>query len=173
MFSEPVPGFVTWRGARATATPDDVHRTAADLVHLAAERHTAPTGELAPVVDVLARTLLAIAEVDVTDADAVRLGPQDYARRLRGAVQGADRELSPDAAWFHDALLVSVCLHVLHHLVRRSAYLQRQLPGRASRIAQLVDLGDAEAAARGPNGRRRTWRSRPSTPSGWPGGTAG
>ncbi|MEU7213713.1 NACHT domain-containing protein [Streptomyces sp. NPDC044989] len=148
VFSEPVPGLVTWRGTRATATPDDVHRTAADLVHLAAERHAAPTAELAPVVDVLARTLLAIAEVDVTDADAVRLGPQDYARRLRGAVQGADRELSPDAAWFHDALLVSVCLHVLHHLVRRSAYLQRQLPGRASRIAQLVDQGDAEAAAR-------------------------
>ena len=148
VFSEPVPGFVSWRGAEATATPDDVHRTAADLVHLAAERHSAPTAELAPVVDVLARTLLAIAEVDVTDADAVRLGPQDYARRLRGAVQGADRELSPDAAWFHDALLVSVCLHVLHHLVRRSAYLQRQLPGRASRIAQLVDQGDAEAAAR-------------------------
>ncbi|WND36002.1 NACHT domain-containing protein [Streptomyces sp. BB1-1-1] len=142
---EPVPALTSWQG-RA----DDVHRTAADLVHLAAERHAAPTAELAPVVDVLARTLLAIAEVDITDADAVRLGPQDYARRLRGAVQGADRELSPDAAWFHDALLVSVCLHVLHHLVRRSPYLQRNLAGRAGRIAQLVDLGDAEAAARQP-----------------------
>ncbi|MGW7277983.1 NACHT domain-containing protein [Streptomyces sp. NPDC054844] len=142
---EPVPALTSWRG-RA----DDVHRTAADLVHLAAERHAAPTAELAPVVDVLARTLLAVAEVDITDADAVRLGPQDYARRLRGAVQGADRELSPDAAWFHDALLVSVCLHVLHHLVHRSPYLQRNLAGRAGRIAQLVDLGDAEAAARQP-----------------------
>ncbi|WP_121748374.1 NACHT domain-containing protein [Streptomyces sp. E2N166] len=150
VFSEPVPGLVTWHGRDAPATPDDVHRTAADLVHLAAERHAAPTAELAPVVDVLARTLLAVAEVDITDADAVRLGPQDYARRLRGAVQGADRELSPDAAWFHDALLVSVCLHVLHHLVRRSPYLQRHLAGRAGRIAQLVDLGDAEAAARQP-----------------------
>ncbi|MFE0823202.1 NACHT domain-containing protein [Streptomyces sp. NPDC058847] len=150
VFSEPVPGLVTWHGREASATPDDVHRTAADLVHLAAERHTAPAAELAAVVDVLARTLLAIAEVDVTDADAVRLGPQGYARRLRGAVQGADRGLSPDAAWFHDALLVSVCLHVLHHLVHRSPHLQRQLPSRASRIAQLVDLGDAEAAARQP-----------------------
>ncbi|WP_217247932.1 NACHT domain-containing NTPase [Streptomyces sp. AC602_WCS936] len=142
---EPVPALTSWQGR-----PDDVHRTAADLVHLAAERHAAPAAELAAVVDVLARTLLAIAEVDVTDADAVRLGPQGYARRLRGAVQGADRGLSPDAAWFHDALLVSVCLHVLHHLVRRSPHLQRQLPSRASRIAQLVDLGDAEAAARQP-----------------------
>ncbi|MFE1027264.1 NACHT domain-containing protein [Streptomyces sp. NPDC058818] len=142
---EPVPALTSWQGR-----PDDVHRTAADLVHLAAERHAAPTAELAPVVDVLARTLLAVAEVDITDADAVRLGPQDYARRLRGAVQGADRELSADAAWFHDALLVSVCLHVLHHLVRRSPYLQRTLAGRAGRIAQLVDLGDAEAAARQP-----------------------
>ncbi|MBZ6132981.1 NACHT domain-containing protein [Streptomyces olivaceus] len=150
VFSEPVPGLAAWRGPEASATPDDVHRTAADLVHLAAERQAAPHAELAPVVDVLARTLLAIADVDVTDADAVRLGPQDYARRLRGAVQGADRELSPDAAWFHDALLVSVCLHVLHHLVRRSPYLQRQLPGRAGRIAQLVDLGDTEAAVRAP-----------------------
>ncbi|MFC8870245.1 NACHT domain-containing protein [Streptomyces sp. NPDC057148] len=142
---EPVPALTSWQGR-----PDDVHRTAADLVHLAAERHAAPAAELPSVVDVLARTLLAIAEVDVTDADAVRLGPQGYARRLRGAVQGADRGLSPDAAWFHDALLVSVCLHVLHHLVRRSPHLQRRLPGRASRIAQLVDLADAEAAARQP-----------------------
>ncbi|MGW4922147.1 NACHT domain-containing protein [Streptomyces parvulus] len=142
---EPVPSLTAWQGPA-----DDVHRTAADLVHLAAERHAAPTAELAPVVDVLARTLLAIAQVDVTDADAVRMGPQDYARRLRGAVQGADRELSPEAAWFHDALLVSVCLHVLHHLMRRSPYLQQRLPGRAGRIAQLVDLGDAEAAARQP-----------------------
>ncbi|MEG3628394.1 NACHT domain-containing protein [Streptomyces poriticola] len=145
---EALAGLVSWLGPAPSATADDVHRTAADLVHLAAERHAAPTAELAPVVDVLARTLLAVAEVDVTDADAVRMGPQDYARRLRGAVQGADRALSPDAAWFHDALLVSVCLHLVHHLVRRSPYLQRQLPQQAGRIARLVDLNDAEAATR-------------------------
>ncbi|MPY64654.1 NACHT domain-containing protein, partial [Streptomyces spongiae] len=146
---EPVPSLTTWHGAGASATPDDVHRVAAEFIQLAA-RYATPTTELPAVADVLARTLLAVADVDLTDADAVRLGPQGYARLLRGAVQGADRGLSPEAAWFHDALLVSVCLHVLHHFVRRSRHIQHQMPGHASRIRQLVDLDDAEATARSP-----------------------
>ncbi|MEU6125479.1 NACHT domain-containing protein [Streptomyces sp. NPDC047123] len=147
-----IAALATWRGPDAPADPDEVHRTAAEFIQLAAETHTTPTAELPDVADVLTRTLLAIGELDLTDADAVRLGPQDYARRLRGAVQGADRGLSPGAAWFHDELLVAVCLHVLHHFVRRSPYIQRHMPERASRIRQLVDLNDAEAAAtaRGP-----------------------
>lgn len=147
---ELIAALATWRGPGAPATPDDVHRTAAEFVQLAAEAHTAPGGELTAIADVLARTLLAVGELDLTDVDAVRLGPQDYARRLRGAVQGADRDLTPDAAWFHDELLVAVCLHLLHHLVRRSPHIQQQMPGRSSRIRQLVDLNDAEAAARQP-----------------------
>ncbi|MFF1380749.1 NACHT domain-containing protein [Streptomyces sp. NPDC058308] len=142
-----IAAIATWRGPDAPADPDEVHRTAAEFIQLAAETHSTPTRELPEVADVLTRTLLAIGELDLTDADAVRLGPQDYARRLRGAVQGADRRLSPGAAWFHDELLVAVCLHVLHHLVRRSPYIQRHLAERASRIRQLVDLSDAEAAA--------------------------
>jgi energy-coupling factor transporter ATP-binding protein EcfA2 len=123
---------------------------AADFIQLAARYATPTAAELPAVADVLARTLLATTELDLTDADAVRLGPQGYARRLRGAVQGADRALSPDAAWFHDALLVSVCLHVLHHFVRRSPHIQQQMPEHSNRIRQLVDLDDAEAAARHP-----------------------
>ncbi|MFH8490366.1 NACHT domain-containing protein [Streptomyces longisporoflavus] len=147
---ELIAALTTWRGADAPSTRDDVHRTAADFVHVAAEAHTAPTTELGAVVDVLTRTLLAIGELDLTDVDAVLLGPQDYARRLRGAVQGADRALSPKAAWFHDELLVAVCLHVLYHFVRRSPHIQRHMAERASRIRQLIDLNDAEAAARQP-----------------------
>ncbi|WP_151477667.1 NACHT domain-containing protein [Streptomyces albicerus] len=147
---ELIAAITTWRGPDAPATPDEVHRAAAEFTQLAAEKHSTPTAELPAVVDVLARTLLAIGELDLTDVDAVRLGPQDYARRLRGAVQGADRDLSPDAAWFHDALLVSVCLHVLHHFIRRSPHIQQHMPERSSRIRQLVDLNDTEAAARRP-----------------------
>ncbi|MGW7069597.1 NACHT domain-containing protein [Streptomyces sp. NPDC054855] len=145
-----IAALTTWRGADAPMTPDDVHRTAADFVHLAADAHSAPAAELGAVTDVLTRTLLAAGELDLTDVDAVRLGPQDYARRLRGAVQGADRALSPGAASFHDELLVAVCLHVLYHFVRRSPHIQRDMAERASRIRQLIDLNDAEAAARQP-----------------------
>ncbi|WP_306939297.1 NACHT domain-containing protein [Streptomyces phaeochromogenes] len=152
---ELIAAFTTWRGAEAPAPPDEVHRTAAEFIQLAAEKHTTPTSELPAVVDVLARTLLAVGELDLTDVDAVRLGPQDYARRLRGAVPGADRGLSPDAAWFHDALLVNVCLHVLHHFIGRSPHIQQHMPERASRIRQLVDLNDTEAAARRPERSRQ------------------
>ncbi|MEV0527208.1 NACHT domain-containing protein [Streptomyces sp. NPDC050439] len=145
-----IAALTTWRGADAPATPDDVHRTATDFVHLAAEARPAQSAELGAVSDVLTRTLLAVGELDLTDVDAVRLGPQDYARRLRGAVQGADRALSPGAASFHDELLVAVCLHLLYHFVRRSPHIQRDMAERASRIRQLIDLNDAEAAARQP-----------------------
>lgn len=139
--------LVTFRGERPALGWEELLETAGELVRLglAGGVRRLPAGEDDAVAAVLARTLWAIGELDTTDGQAVRLGPQDFARRLRTAVPGADRQLSPEAAWYHDSLLVTVCLHVIHLLLLGSPALAERLPQRSHRIRQLVDLGDAEA----------------------------
>ncbi|MGY1437246.1 NACHT domain-containing protein [Streptomyces reniochalinae] len=137
--------LVSFRGEAPPLSFESLLSLAEELVSLTAPAHRLPARDETPVAAVLARMLWIIGELDVTDVQAVRLGPQDYARRLRSAVPGADRELNPDAAWFHDRLLVTVCLHLLHHLIRRSPVLAEHMPERAHRIRQLIDLNDVEA----------------------------
>ncbi|MGH3325476.1 MAG: NACHT domain-containing protein, partial [Streptomyces sp.] len=142
-----IAGLVSFRGERPTLHWEELLSVAGELVRqgLTATGRRLPAAEETGTASVLARTLWVMGELDTTDAQAVRLGPQDYARRLRSAVPGADRELSAEAAWFHDSLLVTVCLHVLHLLILRSPALAEQLPERSHRIGQLVDLNDVEA----------------------------
>lgn len=137
--------LVSFRGHAPPLPYEELLGISRELVRLTALPDQLPQADEDPVAAVLSRTLWIIGELDITDVQAVRLGPADYARRLRSAVPGADRELSPDAAWFHDRLLVTVCLHLLHHLIDRSPPLAARLPERAHRIRQLVDLNDVEA----------------------------
>lgn len=142
-----IAGLVAFRGETPTLNWEELLGVAAELVRLGlvASGQRLPAAEESGVAAVLARTLWVMGELDTTDAQAVRLGPQDYARRLRSAVPGADRELSAEAAWFHDSLLVTGCLHILHLLILRSPGLAARLPERSHRIGQLVDLNDVEA----------------------------
>ncbi len=145
---ELIASLVAFRGD-AHGGYQSLQRLAADFVRLGSTGQTAPPAqETQAVAVVLARTLYGLGELDTTDVQAVRMGPQDYARRLRAAALGADRELSAEAAWFHDSLLVAVCLHTLHHLIDRSPYLAGRLPERCHRIRQLVDLADVSALRR-------------------------
>ncbi|HWM38934.1 MAG TPA: NACHT domain-containing protein [Streptomyces sp.] len=139
--------LVSFRGQDPALGWEELLEVAAELVRLGLETtgQRLPAGEESGVASVLARTLWVIGELDTTDAQAVRLGPQDYARRLRSAVPGADRELSSTAAWFHDSLLVTICLHFLHLLILRFPDLAEGQPERSHRIGQLVDLNDVEA----------------------------
>ncbi|MFC4495237.1 NACHT domain-containing protein [Streptomyces ovatisporus] len=139
--------LVSFRGEDPAIGWQELFDVARELVRLGLEatEQRLPDGEEEGVAAVLARTLWVIGELDTTDAQAVRLGPQDYARRLRSAVPGADRELSSAAAWFHDSLLVTVCLHFLHLLILRFPGLAEGQPERSHRIGQLVDLNDVEA----------------------------
>lgn len=140
-------GLVAFRGERPTLGWEELVGIAGELVRLGLESsgQRMPAVEEEAVTAVLARTLWVIGELDTTEAQAVRLGPQDYARRLRSAVPGVDRQLSPEAAWFHSNLLVTVCLHVIHLLLLRSPELAERLPQRSHRVRQLVDLNDVEA----------------------------
>lgn len=142
-----VAGLVSFRGESPTMSWTELLEVAGELVRLGliAEEQRLPAAEESGVATVLARTLWVIGELDTTDTQALRLGPQDYARRLRSAVPGADRELTSEAAWFHDSLLVTICLHLLHLLIMRDEDLAELMPERSHRIGQLVDLNDAEA----------------------------
>jgi hypothetical protein len=145
---ELIAGLVAFRGD-AHGGYEALERIAGAFVRLGSTPQTAPPPEETEAVTaVLARTLYGLGELDTTDVQAVGMGPQDYARRLRAAALGADRELSAEAAWFHDSLLVAVCLHALDFLIARSPYLSGRLPERCHRIRQLVDLGDVSALRR-------------------------
>ncbi|MGP3976753.1 NACHT domain-containing protein [Streptomyces sp. 8N114] len=137
--------LVSFRGENPPLSYETLLSLAQELVGLTAPAYRLPPEDEEPVAAVLSRTLWITGELDTTDVQAVRLGPQDFARKLRSAVPGADRELSPEAAWFHDRLLVTVCLHLLHQLIRRSPVLADRMPERAHRIRQLIDLNDVEA----------------------------
>ncbi|MGY1455985.1 NACHT domain-containing protein [Streptomyces sp. SS8] len=144
-------GLVSFRGLRPERTYDDVARIARELVRLARPGGGGRAPEDPadrPVALVLGRTLAALGELDLDDVAAVRMGPQDCARRLRRAVPGADRELTGEQARFHDQLLDNVCLHILHFLVRHSPYIAGRLAEQSHRIRQLVDLNDADAVRR-------------------------
>ncbi len=142
---ELIAGAVSFRGPSPPCGYDDLERLAAEFVRSGLAGRTLPRQEDTAVAGVLARTLAVMGESDTTDVQAVRLGPQDWARLLRAHVPGADRKLSEESAWFHDSLLVAVCLHVLNLLVERSPYIAEHLPERSHRIRQLVDLGDVSA----------------------------
>ncbi|THA25160.1 NACHT domain-containing protein [Streptomyces sp. RKND-216] len=142
---ELIAGTVSFRGLHPTTTYDDLERLAREFVRHGLDGRNLPMREDTAVAAVLARTLAVMGELDTTDVQAVRLGPQDWARLLRAHVPGADRKLTEESAWFHDSLLVAVCLHALHLFVQRSPYIADRLPERSHRIRQLVDLGDVSA----------------------------
>ena len=139
--------LVAFRGDSPTLGWEELLGIAGELVRLglSSGEQRAAAAEEEAVAAALARTLWVIGELDTTETQAVRLGPQDYARRLRSAVPGVARELSPEAARFHDNLLITVCLHVIHMLLLRSPALAGRLPERSHRVRQLVDLNDVEA----------------------------
>ncbi|OEU94385.1 NACHT domain-containing protein [Streptomyces oceani] len=152
-----IAGLVSFRGGNPTCGYAELQCIAEEFVALGTGADALAAADRAAVATVLAQPLASMGELDTTDVQAVRMGPQDYARQLRSAVPGADRRLSEAAAEYHDSLLVAVCLHILSLLIDRSPALAERLPERSHRIRQLVDLGDAAAVRH--EARRQQWSS--------------
>ncbi|WP_455353649.1 NACHT domain-containing protein [Streptomyces sp. SYSU K217416] len=145
-----VSGLVSFRGEKRALTEKDVAKLAAELVRRAlrtGERPVPPDEEQA-VADALARTLLALGDLDIDDVQSVRLGHEDLARRLRRAAPGAGH-LSADATAFHDGLTRTACLHILHFFTQRSTFVARTLVEQSRSQAQLIARMD-ELIARTP-----------------------
>lgn len=138
--------LVSFRGEKRTLTDRDVHRLAARLVQEAVDspgEPPFPAHEQPAVADALARRLLALGDLDMDDAQAVRLGHREPAKSLHHGLAAPDG-LSADAAFFLDSATQWACLQILEFFTRRSTFVARtlvqQTRGQTELIAKVDEL---------------------------------
>ncbi|MGW3956138.1 NACHT domain-containing protein [Streptomyces sp. NPDC004752] len=132
--------LVSFRGEKRTLTEKDVHRLASRLVKQAVDspgEPPFPADEQPAVADALARRLLTLGDLDMDDAQAVRLGHRELAEMLRHGSAAADG-LSADAAFFLDSATEWACLQILEFFTRRSTFVARTLVEQTRNQAELI-----------------------------------
>ncbi|WP_078965650.1 NACHT domain-containing protein [Streptomyces aureocirculatus] len=149
-----VDGLVSFRGERRHLAEKDVRGLVTELVRQAVRagehgERPLPHDEEEAVVHALTGTLLALGALTLTDVEAVSLGHQELANRLRRTGGDPARELSADAAYFYERLLTTACLHVLNFFTQRSAFVARTLVEQSRNQAELIAKVD-ELIARNP-----------------------
>ncbi|AJF65802.1 NACHT domain-containing protein [Streptomyces vietnamensis] len=132
--------LVSFRGEKRTLTEKDVRRLAGTLVERSRGRdgeRPFPADETEAVTDTLARTLLALGDLDMDDVQAVRLGHRDLARRLRTAAPAPDG-LSTDSGLYLESLTEWACLHILEFFTQRSTFVARSLVEQTRAQGELI-----------------------------------
>ncbi|MGW4731518.1 NACHT domain-containing protein [Streptomyces shenzhenensis] len=143
--------LVSFRGEQRTLTEKDVHRLAERLVRQAVDSPGEPpftADEQPAVADALARRLLALGDLDMDDAQAVRLGHRALAKKLHDGSAAPDG-LSADASFFLDSATEWACLQILEFFTRRSTFVPRTLVEQTRTQAELIARVD-ELLARVP-----------------------
>ncbi|MDD9379915.1 NACHT domain-containing protein [Streptomyces sp. ZAF1911] len=137
-------GYVSFKGEKRTLTESDVRTLAATLVRqaLSTGERRIPADEENAVTDALAATLHALGDLTITDVDAVRLGPEAFARELRRAADRPERHLSADATHFYEALLGVASLHILEFFTQRKTFTARALVGQTRAVQELTSKTD-------------------------------
>ncbi|MFC9397579.1 NACHT domain-containing protein [Streptomyces sp. NPDC057027] len=132
--------LVTFRGEKRTLTERDVRKLASTLVERSqggdGERPF-PADETEAVTGTLARTLLALGDLDMDDVQAVRLGHRDLARRLRTAAPAPDG-LSTDSVLYLESMTEWACLHILDFFTQRSTFVARSLVEQTRSQRELI-----------------------------------
>lgn len=124
--------LVSFAGEKPVLTQRELDGLAGALVELA-------TGEeQQALVVAVARSLRALADIEMDDLDAARLLPAEFARRLCATVPGVTRPLGADGARLHGLLLDAAALHILHFFTQRSAYVARCLVEQTRTLAELI-----------------------------------
>ncbi|MFG3304301.1 NACHT domain-containing protein [Streptomyces wuyuanensis] len=136
-------GLVSFRGEKRTLTERDVRGLAGTLVRESLARPGEPPfpgDEAEAVADALARTLLALGELEMDDVQAVRHGHAELARRLRAtpAARRAAGGLSGDATRYLDSITEWACLHILQFFTQRSSFVARTLVEQSRNQAELI-----------------------------------
>ncbi|MGX2996519.1 NACHT domain-containing protein [Streptomyces sp. JNUCC 64] len=144
--------YVSFRGERRTLSDAQVRRLAGRLVREAVAspgERPFPASEEDAVTEALARTLLALGDLDMDDVQAVRLGHRELARSLYAGAERAhgrapDHHLSADASVFLSSAVEWACLHVLQFFTQRSTFVARTLlaqsRAQAETLAKLDEL---------------------------------
>ncbi|MFF1408506.1 NACHT domain-containing protein [Streptomyces sp. NPDC058289] len=137
-------GYVSFKGEKRTLTESDVRTLAATLVQqaLSTGERRIPADEEDAVTDALAATLHALGDLTITDVDAVRLGPQAFARELRRAADRPERHLSADATHFYEALLGVASLHILEFFTQRRTFTAHALVSQTRAVHELTSKTD-------------------------------
>ncbi|MEU1620717.1 NACHT domain-containing protein [Streptomyces sp. NPDC005722] len=142
---------VSFRGEKRTLTEADLRALAAALVRRSLRAGERPVGtdEETAVADALAASLRALGDLDLTDLQAVDLGHTAFARALHRAAGSPERELSADGAYFHERLLDTACLHILHFFTQRSTFVAATLVEQSRALGELTARVD-ELLSRSP-----------------------
>ncbi|UQT57166.1 NACHT domain-containing protein [Streptomyces durmitorensis] len=155
-------GLVSFRGEKRTLDEKDFRKLVVELTrraareagesreagetHEAGETREPPTGsiETEAVADALERTLYALADLDLSDVEAVRLGQGPLATKLYDQAGGSrlTRPLSQNSASLYIRLLDSACLHILHFLTQRSTFIARSLVEQSRQLDELITRTD-------------------------------
>ncbi|GAA2585007.1 NACHT domain-containing protein [Streptomyces tubercidicus] len=128
--------LLSFTGEKPTLSDSELHGLAAALVEQASAGRTDAESEA--VATALARTLRALAEIEMDDLDAARLLPAEFARRLCAAVPGATRQLTHDGARLHGLLLDVAALHLLHRFTQRSPFVAGTLVEQTRTLTELI-----------------------------------
>ncbi|MFD7444267.1 NACHT domain-containing protein [Streptomyces sp. NPDC059909] len=136
-------GLVSFRGEKRALTDKDVRKLADTLVRQSQAgpgEPPFPPDETEAVADALARTLLALGDLEMDDVQAVRLGHRELARLLRTSegARRAEAGLSADATLYLDSVTEWACLHILQFFTQRSSFVARTLVEQSRVQAELL-----------------------------------
>jgi hypothetical protein len=142
-----ISALVSFRGEKRTVTPKDVDKVAGELVRRALTaagpgEEPVDATEAAAVREALAHTLARLGEITVEDFEAVGLGPERFARRLRADVPLSRYGLGEDGLLLYERLLHTASLHILNFLTQRSTYVARRQTVQTQQLARLVQAVD-------------------------------
>ncbi|MBB4788643.1 NACHT domain-containing protein [Streptomyces rapamycinicus] len=140
-------GLVSFRGEKRTLGETELRGLVRELVDRAArETRESPLdgAELEAVTDALELTVLALGDLDLDDAQAVRLGHEKLAARLYAQAGGKElvRFLSEDSVSLYSELLNSSSLHILHFFAQRSTFVARTLVEQSRQLEELITRTD-------------------------------
>ncbi|MCT2590047.1 NACHT domain-containing protein [Streptomyces sp. N2-109] len=149
LVAEPVriSSLVSFRGEQRTLEEADLERLAAELTHRAIQstgphEHPVPADEETAVAHALAGTLQALGTLTMDDAQAVRLGPREFARELRRHAPPSAGHLSADATGLYERLVDTAALHILNFFTQRSDFVPRTLAEQTRQLAEHTAVLD-------------------------------